>query len=369
MENLSAILDVKSDSCLKIFAGDLFDVKTDSLKDEYLAKIAQFLDFDCFLPGDKDINRAELLTEKNIPFVLSNLESDGENLFRPYIEKEKDSTKIIIIGLWSEETYALAPDEVKNKYRYLNWSEQVEEIIGKYPEESKVVIVVTHGPKDFAGEILKSNDEIDLALCANSDGDNIKPVSYGYQLNMPSKSGIAGMLEIEIKRGTLSKLSGIGIENFSSIPILQNSPMPVPKIKNLVDEYYEEWFNLVSRTRSLKTDKVFLGNKFCGKCHQEEYESWKQTPHASAFDVLKSDEARCLPCHTTGFGYPTGFWNMEMTPKMAGIGCEECHYVPKRPIITGEHAHYPVKDSGCRCHVPPHDKEFNYSEEITRVQH
>ena len=369
MENLSTILQIDTDSSLKIFAGDLFGVQTDSLKDEYLIRIARSLDFDFFLPGDKDIDRFETLQNMDIPVVLANLERNSRPLLKPYIEFPTGSARIIIVGLWSEQTYALLPDYLKDSLRLSDWQLALNNICGRETAEEDIYIVVTHGPAEFAGEILGHNDQIDLVLCANAGGDNIKPAVHGYQLNMPSKSGIAGMLEIEIRKGSLSKLSGIGIENFSSIPILQNSPIPVPVIKNLVDEYYAKWYELVSGARSLKTDKVFLGNKFCGKCHPAEYESWKTTPHATAFEVLKSDETRCLPCHTTGFGYPTGYWNETFTPKMAGIGCEECHYVPKKPIITGEHEHYPVSENNCRCHVPPHDKSFNYAEDKLKVIH
>ena len=369
MENLSTILQIDTESSLKIFAGDLFGVHTDSLKDEYLIKIAGSFDFDFLLPGDKDIDRLETLLEMDVPIALANLEGNSRQIFRPCKEFTSDSARMVIIGLWSDQTYSLISDEMKDSLILTDWQSALDRIFGSETAGENIYIVVTHGPAEFAGEILEYNDQIDLVMCANAGGDNIKPVKNGYQLNMPSKSGIAGMLEIDIKKGSLSKLSGIGIENFSSIPILQNSPIPVPVIKNLVDEYYLKWYESVSGARSLKTDKVFLGNKFCGKCHPDEYESWEMTPHATAFKALKSGEKRCLPCHTTGFGYPTGYWDQTFTPKMAGVGCEECHYVPKIPVITGEHEYYPVSENSCRCHVPPHDNSFNYTEDKLKVIH
>ena len=35
--------------------------------------------------------------------------------------------------------------------------------------------------------------------------------------------------------------------------------------------------------------------------------------------------AECLPCHTTGYGQPTGFKDAASTPNLAGTTCEACH--------------------------------------------
>ena len=178
-------------------------------------------------------------------------------------------------------------------------------------------------------------------------------------------------MELKFNKSRISSLASIAIENFKAIPILQNSPIPIPQVKLLVDDYYDKWYAEVERLRGLNPvpDKVFLGNNFCRKCHQDEYEAWTQTSHASAFTSLKKYEKRCIPCHTTGFGYPTGYWDISTTPNFAGVGCEECHVVPKNPRIQGMHQVEPVSEAGCRCHVPPHDYDFDYKKEIIKVDH
>lgn len=88
----------------------------------------------------------------------------------------------------------------------------------------------------------------------------------------------------------------------------------------------------------------YVGSNNCRKCHIKEWRSWSETKMAKAFDVLKPGERAeakkeagldpdkdyttdpaCVKCHVTGHGEPGGFVDIETTPDLAGVGCEECH--------------------------------------------
>jgi len=77
----------------------------------------------------------------------------------------------------------------------------------------------------------------------------------------------------------------------------------------------------------------YAGVKTCKKCHRKVWKTWKDTPMAESFTILKPGEraemktkagldpkkdytkdATCLPCHTTGYGKPGGFVSVEKTP-------------------------------------------------------
>ena len=66
----------------------------------------------------------------------------------------------------------------------------------------------------------------------------------------------------------------------------------------------------------------------CGYCHGQKAADWSQTPHASAFDALtngmQTTNTTCLPCHTVGYGVPTGYTNANST-YYRGVQCENCH--------------------------------------------
>ena len=75
-------------------------------------------------------------------------------------------------------------------------------------------------------------------------------------------------------------------------------------------------------------NQTYTGAKECASCHFKQFLSWKKTKHADALKLLPEKyqkDAECLKCHTTGFGTPTGFKDIETTPALVGNSCEVCH--------------------------------------------
>jgi Cytochrome c554 and c-prime len=88
----------------------------------------------------------------------------------------------------------------------------------------------------------------------------------------------------------------------------------------------------------------YVGTQKCKPCHIKEQKSWAETKMAKAMESLKpgvaaerktaagldpnkdyTHDKSCLACHTTGYGKPGGFVDLETTPALAGVGCEMCH--------------------------------------------
>jgi hypothetical protein len=75
-------------------------------------------------------------------------------------------------------------------------------------------------------------------------------------------------------------------------------------------------------------NQTYVGARECAACHFEQFMTWRETPHAKAFDQLPEKyraDATCLKCHTTGHGEPSGFTSMQATPALVGNSCEGCH--------------------------------------------
>jgi type II secretory pathway pseudopilin PulG len=89
---------------------------------------------------------------------------------------------------------------------------------------------------------------------------------------------------------------------------------------------------------------AYVGVKKCKNCHLKQYRSWASTNMATSFENLTpgvkaeakkqagldpnkdyTHDETCLRCHTTGYGKPGGFVNLEATPEMINVQCETCH--------------------------------------------
>lgn len=110
---------------------------------------------------------------------------------------------------------------------------------------------------------------------------------------------------------------------------------------------------------------AYRGAKSCKKCHFRQHRSWKATTMALAFESLQpgahaeaktaagldpdadyTHDAKCLPCHTTGYGKPGGFVSIEETPDLAGIQCDACHgpSAAYLEIMTNDNKDHPIKE-------------------------
>lgn len=73
----------------------------------------------------------------------------------------------------------------------------------------------------------------------------------------------------------------------------------------------------------------FAGSAACAECHENIHSTEMLTRHASALVTLQQahqdTNPSCLPCHTVGYGLPSGFTSAAATPTLAGVQCENCH--------------------------------------------
>ena len=88
--------------------------------------------------------------------------------------------------------------------------------------------------------------------------------------------------------------------------------------------------------RVLGPSPEYVGSQACLECHDPllTHPNQLKTRHAGAFTnalfVAQGGQTNrtCLPCHTVGYGLPTGFVSKtdpNTNPRLAGVQCESCH--------------------------------------------
>ncbi len=67
----------------------------------------------------------------------------------------------------------------------------------------------------------------------------------------------------------------------------------------------------------------------CLDCHQAQYDFWKTTDHAGAYETLKGIgmdyDVLCLGCHTSGFDTKGGYRDPREEAPFGPVGCFDCH--------------------------------------------
>ncbi len=82
-------------------------------------------------------------------------------------------------------------------------------------------------------------------------------------------------------------------------------------------------------TGPLISPPIYVGSQSCIECHEDNHMEWLSTVHATAFDTLLASgdggNVLCFPCHSVGYGTPSGFVDLGTTPHLADVQCENCH--------------------------------------------
>ena len=143
-----------------------------------------------------------------------------------------------------------------------------------------------------------------------------------------------------------------------------------------------------SRTANLAYPEgaTYAGAESCQSCHPRTFAKWSSTKHANAYAALTNPkrnrefDAECISCHTTGFGYNTGWVSAAQTPYLKGNQCENCHgpgslhnaepdnlEYRQKMVLTSE-----VADKGgfcIKCHNDDNDPHFTFAARYPPIFH
>mgnify|MGYP001095166686 FL=1 len=170
---------------------------------------------------------------------------------------------------------------------------------------------------------------------------------------------------------------------------VQGAYLPVVKgwgrrawIDVLLDDYYARikaltmtaGFEEEIRAGLLDPPIAYIGVEACSSCHPAEAAQWASTPHARARETLvqkRSDhDTQCQSCHTTGFGYRTGFATPKSTPDRWNVGCEACHGAGAVHTQDPAQPYGVITEGLCvTCHDAHNSPRFDYASYRPRILH
>jgi glutaredoxin len=346
---------------------DIFRIK------RYL-KIMDMIGYDATGIGDGDLRFGTQFLRKamkmvGFPFISSNLFLGTEPLARESVIKDVSDIRIGITGVShvSPNTISKMPG-----LRLLDPVEALKREVKKLKRMgASFTIVLSTLPMDENRKIAKEVEGIDLILGLGDQGARGKGSSI---------HGGQGKVTIW-NPGNDGKTVGIGlIENgrlgeYRKVVLGDDIPED-PAVRDKISEFYSELSQTFAPKGAIKklfssepmeTDRgnAYIGSEQCRSCHNKQYEQWETTPHAFAFQALVQKQRQfysgCVLCHSTGYGYPTGFRIGDPGDHLKGVGCESCHGPGKRHAMDPSSTNIRGKVGKricAECHTEEHSPGF-----------
>ena len=109
----------------------------------------------------------------------------------------------------------------------------------------------------------------------------------------------------------------------------------------------------------------YVGTEVCQRCHEPEFQQWKTTSHAKAWETLvdqhKESTPACLSCHVVGYQQPGGWKNADDGAKLGDVQCENCHGMGTTHEAMPTQSQRSPKPPARRCHTVSNSPTFDFA--------
>ena len=351
----------------------------DFLKAVYILKAFSSLHYDAIGVQWKDLNYGvEVTTKDQLPWVASNWIANDFAKSRTITRTINNNKITIQFFTW------LDPDS--SPIRQMPGGKPVTyDDIGKLGKELSaaksqqyLTVLTTTLPLEIIQEQL-SLDTVDILF-----------VRSAYEVyGEPKKVGNTLVLEPGSRGMRLGKLE-LTLENSHSIKSWKHEiiSMPgsvpdAPRMAAWYDEYNarvkEEYLKRVELRKQRESgESPFTGEEQCKTCHAKQHQIWMESEHAIAFEdlevVKKSFDPECIQCHVVGFNKPGGFVDINITPHLINVQCENCHGAGKDHVQSGgqkpvANKDWPREKMCGQCHVQKHSPSFEFDKYWPKIAH
>jgi hypothetical protein len=255
--------------------------------------------------------------------------------------------------------------------------EEIADLTRRVRKTVDLIVVLSQLPPLDVERCANELTDVDLFLSGRHDVDltTSKRISNAYVLPCSLYGQTVGVAEIYLRpQGGIERL-------VSAYHRLDSSLAEDPLIKRSVGDYYAKHSVLMPEQASVRATEQVLASVLvkdgnsqasCQNCHEKEFASWKETPHAHGWQTLvekdSSDRADCISCHTTPQLTLDGF-----SPASTGVGCATCHGgdpdLARHPTDPRFIVRRPAEAICQTCHTPKTSPSFSYAAFLERVMH
>lgn len=373
-----------------------------------IAGLLQDMGLDAFVPGPTDHAALGVqgLRDSGLPLVSATwLDDAGAPLFAPYAVVEKEGLKVGIIGLSSPVEGVPSRDAV----------DAVQAVIPTMPGDLDLLLAVGNLRDEDA---LRVAQVPGLALVVNTPGerrDALRTQGGAPVIEVSARGRYLGVvraalgseagrpLELEEDRaleewmrlqGRAARMPELAAEVEGAAAKvdtrgrnrawLEDRPLGSdlePGAPGAVDQELAAFKESTLATAQERVESQpdsgphYATGARCVSCHSYQVAAWAARPnHARAMEVLfergESENPECVQCHSTGFGEPGGFAQVDRKTLQTwgNVQCEACHGPLGGHPRDASVSPTPVSEQTCLgCHDPANSPEFDYEAYRTAI--
>lgn len=325
-----------------------------------------------------------LARRRPLPYINANLSFDGRPLATPFRITRAAGVRIAWLSVLDPANYnfqhARYYEENRGGLSVDAPRESLARIARQVRPQADLVIAIGSLAPDLVREALETVPEIDAYLSTES----VEAVfNTTFTFEGDTEDGIIGFrgrhlvffssgegkdleeLVIGLKPG-----EGIVSANLTRHPLGEDVPDD-PRFRDRLAGFYDGISKSpdlagpqepVARVLpSLVRDARYTGSAACENCHREQFEDWQATPHGFAFSVLlarhRNYAPRCVACHVTGYGLPSGYRLGDPLERLRHVQCEMCHGPGSAHVAAPSSANIvrrPPREACFECHTSEH---------------
>jgi len=240
-----------------------------------------------------------------------------------------------------------------------------------------LIVLLSHAPLEESIEIAKLFPEIGLIITGHGIDEPENTVTY-INNTLIVTAGTKGK-HLGVVTYSMDK-TGLTRKSVSLMP-LDHLQKDSQGMASLLKEYQQMLIDedLLGKTvqASPQGGALYVGSSACGICHKVVYSHWLKTRHGAAFNTLvavgQQFDPECITCHTTGYGYVSGFLTEKENKNLIDVGCESCHGAGSLHVANVNDKSYKYRAVGewrcVACHDNEHSVKFKFDGYWEKIKH
>ncbi len=355
----------------------------------FLAETMTELGYDAVAVGERDLNfgvrTLKEYAERGLPLICANLFEGGERVFPPFLITKVHGKRVGVLALLGTSPRELHGLEIRDPVA------EGRDAIDRMRGRADCIILLAHMEREQLGETLPALAGVDLVIrghtidiehaagdCADTIGgffeDAVRPILFAG--DRARALGLAVIAAGNGQRAAIVERRLLALD--AAVP---DDPATAERVRSfLAEEGIRRRELAVSRSlsRDERTGRIverYLGVDVCARCHGDLMPRFILSRHFRAMETLRArgqdGNPACIPCHTTGFGRPTGYspgTEAMGAPYLQGVQCEACHGPGTLHERGGPYVASGRSSCGA-CHTSKWSPDFEYDAYWRRAAH